>query len=362
MSEQKALVISSSSSPYTVVSKPIPVPGPNEVLIKLQGAGLNPAEWKLTLYTEVLDLIGFPVYTGTDGAGVVETVGSGVTDLKKGDRVLFQGWFTADHTTFQQYAISPKGLVTKLPEAISILEAASLPMAVTTAAFGFGLPNSPVPSGTEVAGDSVKLPLFTAGRSGAGLKPFWEDGAKGSKSGQPLVVLGGSSSVGQLVIQVAFHYGFSPIITTSSAKHADFLKSLGATHVLDRDTSIEKFKDILQGKPVEYIYDAVNAISQAFVDLVAPGGTFIIVSPAPAEIAFNDGRKCIFANGFSHIYKEYAYGLAGALGGLLESGVIKPNRVEKVPGGLAGILDGLARLQENKVSGVKLVVDPSETP
>ncbi|KAL0069707.1 hypothetical protein AAF712_003370 [Marasmius tenuissimus] len=335
MPEQKALVIPSSSSPYTVVSKPIPVPGPNEVLIELQGAGLNPAEWKLTLYTEVLDLIGFPVYTGTDGAGVVETVGSGVTDLKKGDR---------------------------LPEAISILEAASLPMAVTTAAFGFGLPNTPVPSGTEVAGDSVKLPLFTAGRSGAGLKPFWEDGAKGLKAGQPLVVLGGSSSVGQLVIQIASHYGFSPIITTSSAKHAEFLKSLGATHVIDRDTPIEKFKDILQGKPVEYIYDAVNAITQALVDLVAPGGAFIIVSPAPAEIAFNDGRKCIFANGFSHIYKEYAYGLAGALEGLLKSGVIKPNRVEKVPGGLAGIPDGLGRLQENKVSGVKLVVDPSEMP
>ncbi|KAJ8073962.1 hypothetical protein PM082_012246 [Marasmius tenuissimus] len=360
MSEQKALVIPSSSLPHTIISKPIPVPGPNEVVIKVQGVGLNPAEWKFSAFPGLLEQLGFPVYAGSDGAGVVESVGKEVTQLKKGDRILFQGFFNAGYSTYQQYALAPANMVVKLPPTISILEAASLPAAVTTAAFSFALPNPATPSHNEVA-QGFDVPLFTAGRGGAGLKPFWEDGAKGLKSGQPLVVLGGSSSVGQLAIQVASHYGFSPIIATSSAKHADFLKSIGATHVIDRDTSIDKVKDIVQGKSVEYIYAAVDAISQAYVDLLAPGGTLLSAVPVPAEITFKDGRKTAITSGSAHLYKEFGYGLMGALGGLLESGVIKPNRVEKIPGGLTGIPDGLAKLQKNQVSGVKLVVDPSET-
>jgi len=49
------------------------------------------------------------------------------------------------------------------------------------------------------------------------------------------------------------------------------------------------------------------------------------------------------------------------LGELLEKGEIKPNRVERVPGGLVIILDALYRLRKDKVSGKKLVVRPRET-
>ncbi|KAK1229342.1 hypothetical protein PQX77_007597 [Marasmius sp. AFHP31] len=89
------------------------------------------------------------------------------------------------------------------------------------------------------------MSLFTAGRAGAGFKPFWEDRAKGSQSGQPLF---------------ASRYGFPLIIATSSAKHPDYLKSIGATHVVDRDTHVDKVKDILQGQPLKYIHAVVDAI------------------------------------------------------------------------------------------------------
>ncbi|KAJ8073961.1 hypothetical protein PM082_012245 [Marasmius tenuissimus] len=188
----------------TIISKPIPVPGSNEVLIKVQGVGLNPAEWKFALYPQILDSLGYPVYTGSDGVGVVEEVGSEVTELKKGDGVLFQGWFSADYTTFQQYALAQAKMVAKLPVTMSTLEAALLPMAVAIAAFGFCLPD-PATSSRSKAAQAFDLPLLTDGRAGAGVRPFWEEGAKGLKSGQPIVVLGGSSSVGQLAIQIAVH-------------------------------------------------------------------------------------------------------------------------------------------------------------
>ncbi|KAL0568778.1 hypothetical protein V5O48_013210 [Marasmius crinis-equi] len=79
------------------------------------------------------------------------------------------------------------------------------------------------------------------------------------------------------------------------------------------------------------------------------------------EIQFKDGKKVTAVNGSTHAYKEFGYGLMGALGGLLEKGVIQPNRIEKLPGGLSGIAFGLERLKKGEVSGVKLVVDPTET-
>ena len=85
MAEQKALVIPAPSSPYTLTSRPIPVPGPGQVLVRIRGAALNPAEWKVAAYS--MDIGEYPWNTGTDGAGVVEEVGEGVTNLKKGDRV-----------------------------------------------------------------------------------------------------------------------------------------------------------------------------------------------------------------------------------------------------------------------------------
>jgi NADPH:quinone reductase-like Zn-dependent oxidoreductase len=68
----------------------------------------------------------------------------------------------------------------KVPELMTFQEASTIPCAMVTAAFGLTLPYD----------SKAKL-------GGAGLKPFWEDGAKGCYKGRPIVVLGGSSSVGQ---------------------------------------------------------------------------------------------------------------------------------------------------------------------
>ncbi|KAK1222299.1 hypothetical protein PQX77_014838 [Marasmius sp. AFHP31] len=357
MSEQKALVIPSTSSPYTIITKPIPSPGPHEVLVKLEGVGLNPMDWLVPGQTHMVDVMGYPAYVGVDGAGMVEEIGNEVKAFKRGDRVVFQGSLTPDYSTHQQYALARVETIVKLPSNISTLEASSIPVALVTSAFAFCLPDPAVPS-TE-----GWIPYFSDGKAGAGVKPFWEEGARGMKAGESIVILGGSSSVGQFGIQIAAHYGFSPIITTSSEKHAEYLKFLGATHVLGRDASIDEIKEILGGATINYIYVTVNgAVTQAHVDLLAPGGILLSAIYVPPEIKFTDGKKSVMSNGGARVYKEFGFGLMGGLGELLETGVIKPNRVEKIPRGLAGIPNGLVMLQNNQVSGVKLVVDPRETP
>ncbi len=63
----------------------VPTPGPKDVLVKIIAAGLNPADWKIQAYG--IDWVPYPFIGGSDAAGVVEEVGSEVTNLTKGDRV-----------------------------------------------------------------------------------------------------------------------------------------------------------------------------------------------------------------------------------------------------------------------------------
>lgn len=89
---QKALGIPSADGNYAVISIPIPQCGPKDVLVKVEAAGLNPADWKLPRLFPVLLALGkggpHPHFSGTDGAGIVMEVGSEVqSSLAKGDRV-----------------------------------------------------------------------------------------------------------------------------------------------------------------------------------------------------------------------------------------------------------------------------------
>ena len=139
------------------------------------------------------------------------------------------------------------------------------------------------------------------------LSPVSPEG-KGKYAGKPIVILGGSSSVGQNgkvvfflaiptgtpfsnvnfpAIQLAKLSGFSPIITTASLSHAEALKSLGATHVIDRSVSAStlasEVSNITQNAPIKYAVDSISAAAtqQAAYDLLAPGGqlaTFLAVA------------------------------------------------------------------------------------
>ena len=132
-----------------LVEKPVPSPGPGEVLVRLKAATLN--------YRDLLTVKGgygsrqkFPLIPLSDGAGVVEAVGSDVTQLKRGERVIgsfFEGWLGGDpdetkmHTglggaldgVLQEYRVFPAHALVKTPDHLSDAEAASLPCAGLTA-------------------------------------------------------------------------------------------------------------------------------------------------------------------------------------------------------------------------------------
>ncbi|KAF6765854.1 chaperonin 10-like protein [Ephemerocybe angulata] len=346
--EQKALLLEKKFGDLVLnTSWPVPKPKKDEVLVKIQSVALNPCDWKIQKYGILVTT--FPAILGSDIAGDVVEVGEGVSNFAVGDRVFFQGLYFQNGTPgFQQYATADVFTLAKIPNNVTHEEASSIPVGFTAAYVGLY-------NATPGKGLGYDVPITP--------------GAKGKYAGVPLIVLGGSSSVGQYGIQLGKLSGFSPIITTSSLKHAEFLKSLGATHVLDRNAPLtaETIKSITD-LPVQVILDGISTVETqktGFELLGSGGGIATVLQPEPdlEERALNENKRFAWVMGdkvlphnvqlLRDVYAQFTE--------LLAKGDIKPNRVEVIPGGLNGVVEGLTRLQEDKVSGVKLVVRPQET-
>ena len=104
-------------------------------------------------------------------------------------------------------------------------------------------------------------------------------------------------------IQLAKLSGFSPIIVTASLHHAENLKSLGATHVIDRNISgsalVSQINTVTQNAPIKYVVDSVSSVEtqQTGHDLLAPGGKLVIF--LEGLIKPTEGREIVRAFGLS---------------------------------------------------------------
>ncbi|KAF9444858.1 GroES-like protein [Macrolepiota fuliginosa MF-IS2] len=351
--QQNALLITEKYGNFVRGTRPVPQVGPGEILVRVKAAALNPADWKIQKYGFIVNE--YPAVLGGDIAGDVIEIGEGVSRFSVGDRVFGPCLFRADYSAFQEFCKLKEGLAAKVPESLSYEQASTFPIAILAAWFG----------------------LYNAPPYGMGLTPL--PSGTGKYTGQPILVIGGSSSVGQFAIQLAKAAGFSPIITTASPKHTDMLKSLGATHIIDRNTPptnirtelakiigpAGKVNDPSSSGVIHYIFDSISEkeTQTAAYDLLTPGGKLALVLPSfvPADSQTPD-KHISSTNGMPDA--PHNVGLLGALysgiTAMIENGTLTPNKVEVIPGGLDGIVEGLKRLENNQVSGVKLVVRISE--
>lgn len=115
-----------------------PKPGPGQLLIRSLYASVNPADWKIR--AGLLDRVGvdgFPMILGMDVAGVVQEVGTEVTDFAPGDRVVALsgvGLQLGLRGTYGEYCCTPAVRAVKLPDHVSFEEGATLPIAAASAA------------------------------------------------------------------------------------------------------------------------------------------------------------------------------------------------------------------------------------
>ncbi len=174
-----------------------PLPGPNEVLVKVRVAGVNPLDWHymrgIPYIMRMESGLGRPTNPrlGVDFSGVVEAVGKDVARFKAGDEV-FGGKFGA----FAEYVRvdEDRALVLKPPN-ITFEEAASVPVAAITA--------------LQALRDKGRV-----------------------RAGQKVLINGASGGVGTFAVQIAKHLG-AEVTGVCSTRNVSMVQSLGADHVID---------------------------------------------------------------------------------------------------------------------------------
>ncbi len=211
-------------------------PGPGEVRVRVVVSGVNPTDWKSRDGGAPGQELPFPeVVPNQDGAGVIDAVGPGVTDLAVGDRVWIMLAAHGRPTgTAQEKTVLPVDRVAPLPDGLS-----------------FDL------------GASLGVPAVTAHRA----LTVSEDGpsrlAPGALAGTDVLVAGGAGAVGHAAIQLARWAGATVITTVSSPEKAALATAAGAHHVVD--------------------YKAGDAAAE--IQSIAPDGVDLIVEVAPAQNA-----------------------------------------------------------------------------
>ncbi|MCX8564963.1 NADP-dependent oxidoreductase [Mycolicibacterium mucogenicum] len=196
-----------------VVDAEPPVPGPTQVRIAVRAAGVNPIDWKIVAgYMRELIPLELPAGVGSDVAGVVDAVGSEVTEWAVGDEVLGRSTTGA----FADYALAESADVVRKPAGVS----------------------------WDVAGSLAGA----GGTAYAVLKKL------GVKAGETLLIHAAAGGVGTFAVQLAKAQGVN-VIGTAGESNQEYLRSLGATPVVYGDGLAERIRAVApQG--VDAVLDA----------------------------------------------------------------------------------------------------------
>ncbi|NIK77091.1 NADPH:quinone reductase-like Zn-dependent oxidoreductase [Paenibacillus castaneae] len=214
---------------------PRPEPQAGEVLVKVYAAGVLPVDWKIRKGLFPMP-VQFPHIPGTALAGVVEEVGSGVTQFQKGQAVFGR----TTKGTYAEYTTAPAEAIAHKPLSISFDEAATLSGGATTAWRAI------VIDGVVKAGDRV-------------------------------LVHGAAGGVGLFAIQFAKWKG-AYVIGTAGPSNVDFIHSLGADTVIDYTTT--SFEQAVQD--VDLVLDTIGGETlERSWSVVRRGGSLVSIAGQP---------------------------------------------------------------------------------
>jgi NADPH:quinone reductase-like Zn-dependent oxidoreductase len=321
---QKSIVITEVGKPVSLVTnRAIPKPGPNQVQVKVAVAGLNAHDAKTRDYGLFIipdpatapdgspDDLDLPFVLANDIVGHVTELGPGVTDLKVGDRVVYQPSLERGSAQkgLQEYAIADLCALAKVPEGITNDEAATVPtncVAPLVALF-----------------DTLQIP------------PPWSPAAREfDYAAAKILIIGGGSNTGQFGVQLARLATIGTIVVVGGVERR--LRSFGATHVISRHLGYE---DILKeihkvvGDDLIYAFDAVSPLEGQLLALNAlsstkQGALARLLPLGQVDESRVLGKKAGFevrnVFGSSHVHAGLAAEFWARLPGYLLEGNIKP--------------------------------------
>ena len=241
----KAIVVSEVGGPEKLEFRDIsdPHPGPGQVLVAVEAAGLNFID---TYHRSGLYKLPIPFVPGSEGSGTVVAIGEGVQEYQSDDRV---GWPNTLGSYAGLIAVDEDSLV-RVPEGLTTSDAAAVLLQGLTAHY---LATSTYPLGTE------STCLIHAGAGGVGL----------------------------LLTQIAKHLGARVITTVGTSEKAETSRDAGADHVVvytEEDFS-KAVNSLLGDKSVDVVYDGVGAATFiGSLDVLRPRGTMVTFGNASGPV------------------------------------------------------------------------------
>jgi|SRR5437870_2857565 len=301
---------------------PEPVPGPGQVLVRIEAAGVNFID---VYQRNGLYKVQLPLTVGQEAAGVVTAVGSGVTDVKVGSRVAYSALLGA----YAEYATVPADRVVALPDGVSSKQAAAVMLQGMTAHY--------------LA--STTYPL---------------------KPGDTCLVHAAAGGVGLLLCQIAKLRGARVFGTVSTREKAALARDAGADEVIrytDQDFEAE-VKRLTNGAGLQVIYDSVGKTTfDKGLNCLARRGMMVLygqssgpVGPFDPQVLSQKGSLFLTRPTVVHYIATRAELLAraGEVLGWLETGRLKVRIDREFP--LAEAAEAHRQLESRKTTGKVLLI------
>jgi NADPH:quinone reductase-like Zn-dependent oxidoreductase len=226
-------------------------PRAGQLLVRLKAAGVG--NWDALIREGTVKLQSLPLVLGSELSGVVEALGAGVTGFNLGDEVYgatnkqFSG-------AYAEYAVPLAGMMAQKPQALTFIEAASVPIVAVTA--------------WQMLFDYAQV-----------------------TAGQTVLIHGAAGNVGAYAVQLARQAGLHVIATVASTS-MHYVRGLGAERVIDYQTA--RFEELLTG--VDAVLDTVGGdTQQRSLRVLKPGGILISsVAPVPEAMQKSYGIRSAY--------------------------------------------------------------------
>ena len=254
MATMNAIQVYKSGGPEVLeysTSVPRPKPGPDDVLVRIKAAGVNPVD--VVIRCGGFGALRSPYIPGADFAGIIEEVGSNVTSLKVGQRVYGSDLTAPDRMgAYAQFIAIKHNLVHPLHNSLTFSQGASIP-----------------------------IPYFTAYRALYHLAQ--------AKPGEVVFIHGASGGVGIAAVQIASGLGLTVIGTASTPEGQELAKKAGAHFIFNHyeEGYLEKVKEAAGERGISVILETVaDKNLKKDLGLVQDEGRIVLIGGA-ADVAIN---------------------------------------------------------------------------
>ena len=234
-----------SDSALVDLELPTPALRPRDLLVRVEAISVNPVDVKVRAGVAPSD--GAPKILGWDVSGTVEAVGAETTSFKPGDRVFYAGALDRPGANSELHAVDER-IVGRKPASLSFAEAAALPLTAVTA-WELLFDRLAVPYGVKTPGDAI-------------------------------LIVNGAGGVGSILIQLARRLtGLTVIATASRPETIEWVKAMGAHHVIDHRHPLDEGLSRIGIPDVRYVASLTGTDKHlpAIAKLIAPQGKLALI-------------------------------------------------------------------------------------